>query len=104
MRERQVAPRISDLIALVQSTGGKIELETVGDRDEEKVIEKLLQKAILNVFNRHFALHEFDELLANFDNGLKVEVGDSLTSLEYVRQAAEVSGLHARDQEAGRSG
>src|SRR5436309_2102219 len=53
LRERQVAPRISDLIALVQSTGGKIELETVGDRDEEKVIEKLLQKAVLNVFNRH---------------------------------------------------
>src|ERR687885_399773 len=63
LHEKQVAPRISDLVALVQSTGGKIELETVGDRDEEKVIEKLLQKAVLNVFNRHFALHEFDELL-----------------------------------------
>ena len=78
LHEKQVAPRISDLIALVQSTGGKIELETVGDRDEEKVIEKLLQKAVLNVFNRHFALHEFDELLAGFDNGLKIEVGDAL--------------------------
>src|SRR6202049_2560610 len=63
LREKQVAPRISDLVAIVQSTGGKIELETVGDRDEEKVIEKLMQKAVLNVFNRHFALHEFDELL-----------------------------------------
>ena len=59
----------------------------------EKVVEKLVQKAVLNVFNRHFALHEFDELLANFDNGLKVEVGDGLASLEYVRQAAEVSGF-----------
>ncbi len=29
----------------VQSTGGKIELETLGDRDEEKVIDKLVQKA-----------------------------------------------------------
>ena len=73
-------------MALVQSTGRKIELETVGDRDEEKVIDKLLQKAVLNVFNRHFALHEFDELLAGFDNGLKIEVGDSLPSLDYVRQ------------------
>src|ERR1700680_2941301 len=63
LHEKQVAPRISDLIALVQSTGGKIELETVGDREEEEVIEKLMQKAVLNVFNRHFALHEFDELL-----------------------------------------
>ncbi len=104
LRERQVAPRISDLIALVQSTGGKIELETVGDRDEEKVIEKLLQKAVLNVFNRHFALHEFDELLTNFDNGLKVEVGDTLASLEYVRQAAEVSGFTPAIKKLGGQG
>src|SRR5687768_6809415 len=48
--EKQVAPRISDLDALGQSTGGKIELETVGDRDEEKVLDKLLQRATLNVF------------------------------------------------------
>jgi magnesium chelatase subunit I len=104
LREKQVAPRISDLLALVQSTGGKIELETVGDRDEEKVIDKLLQKAVLNVFNRHFALHEFDELLANFDNGLKVEVGDSLPSLEYVRQAAEVSGFTPAIKKLGGQG
>jgi len=104
LRERQVAPRISDLLALMQSTGGKIELETVGDRDEEKVIEKLLQKAVLNVFNRHFALHEFDELLTNFDNGLKVEVGDGLASLEYVRQAAEVSGFTPAIKKLGGQG
>src|SRR3977135_226332 len=81
LREKQVAPRISDLMALMQSTGGKIELETVGDRDEEKVIDKLLQKAVLNVFNRHFALPEFDELLAGFDNGLKIDRGDALPRL-----------------------
>jgi magnesium chelatase subunit I len=104
LHERQVAPRISDLIALVQSTGGKIELETVGDRDEEKVIEKLLQKAVLNVFNRHFALHEFDELLAGFDNGLKIEVGDGLPSLEYVRQAAEVAGFTPAIKKLGGQG
>jgi magnesium chelatase subunit I len=104
LREKQVAPRVSDLIALVQSTGGKIELETVGDRDEEKVIEKLLQKAVLNVFNRHFALHEFDELLAGFDNGLKIEVGDTEPSLEYVRQAAEVAGFTPAIKKLGGQG
>ena len=104
LREKQVAPRVSDLIALVQSTGGKIELETVGDRDEEKVIEKLLQKAVLNVFNRHFALHEFDELLTGFDNGLKIEVGDNLPSLEYVRQAAEVAGFTPAVKKLGGQG
>ncbi|MGI9146317.1 MAG: magnesium chelatase [Chloroflexota bacterium] len=104
LREKQVAPRISDLIALAQSTGGKIELETVGDRDEEKVVEKLLQKAVLNVFNRHFAVHEFDELLTSFDNGLKIEVGDTLPSLEYMRQAAEVAGFAPAIKKLGGQG
>jgi magnesium chelatase subunit I len=104
LHEKQVAPRISDLMAMVQSTGGKIELETVGDRDEEKVIDKLLQKAVLNVFNRHFALHEFDDLLAGFDNGLKIEVGDTLSSLEYVRQAAEVAGFTPAVKKLGGQG
>jgi magnesium chelatase subunit I len=104
LREKQVAPRISDLVAIVQSTGGKIELETVGDRDEEKVIEKLLQKAVLNVFTRHFALHEFDELLAGFDNGLKIEVGDTMGSLDYVRQAAEVPGFAPAIKKLGGQG
>src|SRR5204863_1140471 len=34
--ERDAAPRVSDLGALVASTTGKIELETVGDGSEEK--------------------------------------------------------------------
>jgi magnesium chelatase subunit I len=93
LREQQVAPRVSDLVALVASTGGKIELETVGDTSEDKVIEKLLQRAILNVFNRHFSLDDLDELVVNFENGLQIEVADSMSALEYMRQAAEVSGL-----------
>jgi magnesium chelatase subunit I len=104
LREQQVAPRISDLLALSQSTSGKIELESVGDRDEDKVVEKLVQKAVLNVFNRHFAVHEFDELVANFENGLKIEVGDNMPSLEYVRQAAEVGGLTPAIKKLGGQG
>ncbi|MBI2755129.1 MAG: sigma 54-interacting transcriptional regulator [Chloroflexi bacterium] len=93
LREQQVAPRIADLMVLAQSTTGKIEVETVGDRDDEKIVEKLVQRAVLNVFNRHFSLHEFDELLVAFANGLRVDAGENLPSLDYVRQVAEVSGF-----------
>src|SRR5213082_1753640 len=54
LREKQVAPRVTDLNALVASTAGKIELEAVGETDEEKIVDKLITRAILNVFNRHF--------------------------------------------------
>jgi len=93
IRERQVAPRVSDLSALLATTGGKIELESVGDTSEEKVVDKLVQRAVLNVFNRHFAVGELDELVENFENGLSVEVSDGMSSLEYMTQAAEVGGL-----------
>jgi magnesium chelatase subunit I len=93
LRESQVAPRVSDLVALVATTGGKIELESVGDTSEEKVVEKLVQRAILNVFNRHFTIGDLDELVQNFENGLSVEVSDGMSSLEYMTQAAEVGGL-----------
>lgn len=104
LREKQVAPRVSDLVALVQSTGGKIELETVGDRDEEKVIDRLVQKAVLNVFNRHFTLHEFDDLVTSFENGLVVDVGDAMPSLEYVRQATEVGAFAPAIRKLGGQG
>src|SRR5467141_2938390 len=45
--EAVAAPRVSDLEAMVASTSGKIELETVGDSSEEKILGKLAQKAVL---------------------------------------------------------
>jgi len=60
LEEREVAPRVSDLGAIVSSTSGKIELETLGDSGEDKILGKLVQKAVLNVFNRSFTSGELD--------------------------------------------
>jgi magnesium chelatase subunit I len=93
--ERQVAPRISDLPAVIASTAGKIELETVGEASEERIIERLIQGAVLNVFNRNFLLQEFDELLANFERGFGVDTSDGMPAMQYVQQVSEVRGLRA---------
>jgi magnesium chelatase subunit I len=93
LREQQVAPRVTDLSALVTTTGGKIELESVGDVTEEKIVERLVQRATLNVFNRHFAIADMDELIGNFERGLSIETSDTMSSLEYMTQASEVGGL-----------
>jgi magnesium chelatase subunit I len=93
--EKQVAPRISDLPAVVASTAGKIELETVGEASEERIIERISQGAVLNVFNRYFLMQEFDELLANFDRGFGVDTSDGMPAMQYVRQVSEVRGLRA---------
>jgi len=93
--ETQVAPRLSDLGAIVASTSGKIELETVGEASEDKVLGKLAQRAVLNVFNKSFAAGELEEVVGAFQGGLRIEVSDTMSSAEYVRQLGEVRPLHA---------
>jgi len=79
--EPVAAPRVSDLGAVVASTAGKIELETLGDETrEDKVIEKLVQRAVVNVFNRHFSLSELVPLVERFEAGAEAEVGELVAS------------------------
>src|SRR2546422_384575 len=101
--EREVAPRVSDLSAIVASTSGKIEMETLGDGGEDKVLGKLVQKAVLNVFNRSFTGGELDAVVAAFQDGFGIEVADTMPSKEYVRQIAEVRPLHAAVKKLGAS-
>jgi magnesium chelatase subunit I len=93
LKERPAVPRVSDLGALAASTAGKIELEGMGDADEAKVIDKLLQRAVLAVFDRRFQPGAFDELLGAFDKGLSLEVADTMPAAEYAAQVARVGGL-----------
>ena len=102
--ETSVVPRISDLPAVIASTAGKIELESVGDVTEERVIERLAQRAVLNVFNRTFSLGEFDSLLAAFQRGATMHVSSSLASAEYVKQALQIPGMKGAVAKLGATG
>jgi magnesium chelatase subunit I len=94
MGEPVAAPRISDLPAVVASTAGKIELETLGDETrEEKVIEKLVQRAVANVFNRHFALSELVPLIERFEAGAQAEVGETTPSSAHEQLVSEIPEL-----------
>jgi magnesium chelatase subunit I len=102
--EKTIVPRISDLPAVIASTAGKIELESVGDVTEERVIERLAQRAVLNVFNRTFSLGEFDALLAAFQRGATMHVSSSLPSGEYVKQALQIPGMKGAVAKLGATG
>ena len=102
--ETAVVPRISDLPAVVASTAGKIELESVGDLSEERVIDRLAQRAVLNVFNRTFALVEFESLLAAFAQGATMHVSPLLPSQDYVKQALQIPGMKGAVAKVGATG
>lgn len=89
------APRISDLPSVVASTAGKIELETLGDETrEDRVVDKLVARGVVNVFNRHFALSELAPLLARFEEqGLEAAAGEMEPSATHVSLVAAVPEL-----------
>src|SRR5487761_197054 len=88
LQEPEAAPRLSDLVALSASTLGKLELETWEEGEDQAVLQKLLRNATGNVFRRHFSLSEFGPLVARFEQGLSVEVGE-MVPLERYQQVAD---------------
>jgi magnesium chelatase subunit I len=102
--EPTAVPRISDLRAVFASTTGKIELETMGDAQEDRVIEKLIQGAIVSTFNSYYSVRDFDDLVLAFDNGLTVEVGDDRGAMDYVHQVSHMDGMREALNKLGISG
>jgi magnesium chelatase subunit I len=101
LNEKEAAPRVSDLSALVASTSGKIEMETLGEGGEDKILGKLMQRAVLNVFNRNFSVAELEDAIGAFQGGLRVEASDTMPSAEYVRQLGEARPLVAAVRKLG---
>ncbi|MFP5343866.1 MAG: sigma 54-interacting transcriptional regulator [Candidatus Limnocylindria bacterium] len=92
--ESLAAPRVTDLGALVASTAGKVELESVGDDvPEEKVVERLITRALFATFSRDVSLDDLEPVVEAFEDGFIVEIGDTTPSLEYLAWAREVPGL-----------
>jgi magnesium chelatase subunit I len=92
--ESVAAPRVSDLGSIVASTVGKVQLESVGDETpEERVVERLITKALYAVFTRRIDLDDLEPVVEAFEEGFVVETGERTPSREYVAWAREVPGL-----------
>ncbi len=96
------APRVSDLGAVIASTVGKVEVESVGDEaPEDRIVERLITKALHATFSRRVSLDELEGVIEAFEDGFSVETGDRTPSREYVGWMREVPGLAAAVQRLG---
>jgi len=94
LREPLAVPRVSDLGAVIASTVGKVEMESVGDdAPEERVVERLITRALFATFSRHASVEELESVIEAFEDGFTVETGDMTPSREYVAWMREVPGL-----------
>jgi magnesium chelatase subunit I len=103
--EDAAAPRVSDLGALVATTAGKIELETLSDdAAEDRVVDRLLSRAVHNVFARRLDLDDLETLVEAFEAGLVIQTGDRVPLADYLRRLEEAPGLAEAVRRLGANG
>jgi magnesium chelatase subunit I len=91
--ESEVVPRVSDLDALVASTSGKIELDTVEEGRDEQIIENLVKAATLTVWRQRLDMGSLIDVVTAFEDGRIVHAGEDVPSSAYVALASEVPAL-----------
>jgi magnesium chelatase subunit I len=91
--ETEVVPRVSDLDALVASTSGKIELDTVDEGRDDQIIENLLKAATLTVWRDRLDMGSLMDVVTAFEDGRVVHAGEDVPSSAYVGLASEIPAL-----------
>jgi magnesium chelatase subunit I len=100
--ENEIVPRLSDLHSAFASTAGKIELEYSGeDKKEEDLIDRLINRAVLKIFDNHIKVDDLKRVIAYFEEGWGVEVSDRSPSSEYLDALREVPGLREAVNQLG---
>jgi len=91
--EPEAAPRISDLQALVASTQGKVEVESLEEGREEVLLSQLISAAVLTVFRRRVVLDDPKAIVAAFEEQTVVHAGDDLPAAAYAETLSALPAL-----------
>lgn len=93
--EPTVVARVCDLQHVFTSTRGKIELMMADDSEqaEDQLVAALLGEAVKKVFDQIADIDAYEELATQFDEGLRLTVGDTAPAQELVDSMGHVDGL-----------
>ncbi|MFZ9088528.1 MAG: magnesium chelatase [Planctomycetaceae bacterium] len=83
--EKPAVPRISDLGHLYSSSLGKLEVDLMSSHQmsEQQVLDAVMADAIRTVFEEYVEQHGLDDIAKIFARGVRIEVGDLLSSDHY---------------------
>ncbi len=93
LKEQCASPRITDLPALASSMRGKIELETFEEGREDRVIEDLTRRSVVEVFKRAVSDAPLPEIVSMFESGVTADTSAALPSREYAARLEAVPAL-----------
>jgi magnesium chelatase subunit I len=85
--EDRAVARVSDLVALVGSSRGKIELNMTEETGEEdKLLGRIVEEAVKSIFDQHFDPKHYRNIVEYFESGNTLEVGDRLPAAEILKR------------------
>jgi magnesium chelatase subunit I len=85
--EDKSVARVSDLVALIGSSRGKIELNMTEETGEEdKLLSRIVEEAVKSIFDQHFDPKHFRNIVEYFESGNTLEVGDRLPGAEILKR------------------
>jgi magnesium chelatase subunit I len=91
--EKEAVPRVSDLEALVSSTAGKVEIESLDEGRDDQVVERLMKAAVLTVFKERCSMDQLRAAIAAFDEQTIIHAGDDVASGDYAEVLRRVPAL-----------
>ncbi len=102
-RETWIVPRASDLTHVASSSRGKLELSmNEDDGHEDKLIGRIVDEAVKNVFSQHLDAREFRATVDYFESGKGIEIGDTLSTKELLERIDRIPQLRKRADEFAR--
>ncbi|MGZ4136320.1 MAG: AAA family ATPase [Actinomycetota bacterium] len=91
--EPEAVPRVCDLPAVMESSLGRVEFDTIEEGREEEILVRALRTAELEVFRRRLSGFDFAPILGRFGTGFSAETSDLMPASELLAQFGEVPGL-----------
>ena len=91
--EPEAVPRVCDLPAVMASSLGRVEFDTIEEGREEEILLRALRHSVLEVFRRRLAGFDFQQVLGRFNDGLVAETSDTTSASEFLGQFGDLPGL-----------
>jgi magnesium chelatase subunit I len=91
--EPEAVPRVCDLPAVLESSLGRVEFDTIEEGREEEILSRALKTAELEVFRRRLPGYDFQPILVRFEQGFAAETSDLTPAAELLAQFGELPGL-----------
>jgi len=92
--EPEAVPRVCDLPAVLESSLGRVEFDTIEEGREEEILSRALKAAELEVFRRRLSGFDFVALSSRFAaEGFAVETSDLTPASEFLARLGNLPGL-----------